>query len=382
MIVRNLIFLIFSFNFSLSASDSLPIYNDYSDIIASTYYDYSPEDLAILKASSSNKRITKESLQKWDFFLATLLKDNKYHKTGSYRIFAYLYTAQRDAAFLSYQAQGEFVGSLDQISLMIIRLFFPSLDPSFAIDNDPYSIKLAEIVFAKYRDRFLILNQKLEDKDSFSIFPWIGFYEEFTTPQGATPWFTSPIITKMMIPPPLSDTAFWDKQLEAIKQQQQKKINFKHLLRGFWTRYQPIGLRNWIAIGNYYIFSHDVPLPKILLFRSIFAIGLFDVVVASIKAKTYFGLTSFVDKKADTTEDAYFYSFPSLHASLAYTAASILTYFFPENKEYWKTLAYEVAFSRLAQQSDYPVNLDKAKELSEDIIRGLLKNRQFEPKGF
>lgn len=347
-----------------------------TSFIPLTYYDYTNEEIESLKQASTSERITKESLQKWDLILNELLQKNEFRKKGPYRLYVYLYTAQRDAAFLSYQAHGEFMGSIDQVSLMMLRVFFPDFQLPFPIKEDPYSLQLAKIVVPRYEERFNRVYKTIQkEESSFSIAPWTGSYQEFQEPVGSTPWLVSPLISQILAPPPPEDTAFWEKQLAEIKKNENKGLNIKLLLQGFWIRYQPIDFRNWIDIGNQYIFSHDLPLSKILLFRSIYAIGLYDVVLASIDAKVLFGIKrpSAINQEIHTSiTPAYYYSFPSLHAGLAYTAASILTYFFPENQKYWERLAQETAFSRVSQQLNYPVDIQGAKDLSKKTVEELL----------
>lgn len=331
-------------------------------LISQTYYDYSSQELDLLKSSHSLEKITKESLQKWDLVVTHLLQSHPLIQKLPYRIYAYLYTAQRDAAFLSYQTHEEFQGSLDQLNLMILRLFFPDFKPTFPIIVDAYSQKLAEIVFSRYQKRFISVGGKVSDPNKLSVMPWTGIYREYELPPRVTPWVVSPLIGKILTPPSAEDTAFWEKQLLERKKNK-KKYNVKLLLQGFWITYKPVDYLNWVDIGNLYIFSHDVPLQKIFLFRSILTIGLYDALVADVKEKEYVHIKH-PYKDNSIASASLSANFRSIHASLAYTATSIFTYFFPENKEEWKKLAEDVIFSRPLSRANYPIEVEGAREHS------------------
>jgi hypothetical protein len=93
-----------------------------------TYFKYDESELKRLADQTSNGVMTDSELVFWDE-IAKELSLNQSETIGADfpRMLAYLYTAQRDAALLSYRAHGKFMGSLGPVSSNVLKMFFTSV---------------------------------------------------------------------------------------------------------------------------------------------------------------------------------------------------------------------------------------------------------------
>lgn len=268
-------------------------------IVAEYYYDYSTEEMNRLRTLDSKLTMSKERLEKWDKALMELAKKYSLIEEDVYRISTYLYTAQRDAAFLSYDSTSSFKGSLDPISLAVIRLFYPFYVPSVSIDSDDYSYELVQIIFPNFKLRF---NQETKNIDKekrlMNIFAWTGYtalYNKSTL--GWIPWVMSPIAI--------------EDRLSPIKQRR---------LSSIWIKRHDLEKQNWLYVTNHYLYSHPVPFSKTVFVRSILALALYDAIITNVKLQHFYNVWEVDASPA-----------PPLHTTLGETAAAVLDYYFPEN---------------------------------------------------
>jgi len=315
-----LLFLILATTRLIASESEFP-----SSIVANYYYDYSSENIETLRALHSDFTISKERLQKWDTILKELLQDNPLPEGGFYRICAYLYTAQRDAAFLSFDATQSFKGSLDPITVAIIRLFYPFFTPSITLEEDEYSYTLAQLVFSNFKVRFNEENKEIRKEKRFiNIFAWTGQRLEYNkSVLGWTPWVISPISMESDAPPQPEDQASW-------KQLLLEQEGLTPSPTTFWAKRSSVEKDNWLDITNRYLYSRDISLAKTLFTRSILALALYDAIITNTKTK-YFYSALFTETKI-----------PSLKRAIAYTAASVLSYYFPKERDHWLNLAAEL----------------------------------------
>lgn len=284
-------------------------------IVANYYYDYTSETIEKLRTLQSDFTMTKESLQKWDAVLDELIKNHPTIEGGIYRIAAYLYTAQRDAAFLSFDAMKTFQGSLDPITIAIIRLFYPFFTPSFPIEADEYSYKLAQIVFQNFKLRFEQENTDIyKETKIVNIFAWTGQSLEYNkSTLNWTPWVISPISFESN---PLSEIVEKEKIEEKALNRESTPLNKKN---------------NWLYIANNYFYSEDISFDKVVFTRSLLALALYNAIITNTKLHYFYDVKQlYIDKNLEI---------PSLESTLAYTAVSILTYYFPKEKARWLEIA-------------------------------------------
>ncbi|RUR13956.1 hypothetical protein [Legionella sp. km772] len=123
-----------------------------------TYFSYSNQDTQLLNTLNSSHEITQKSLMKWDQIMFDLVKENKLGDAYASRVYAYVYTAQRDAAFLSHNLKHRFMGSIEPLSAAVLCLFFTDSCSSIkeqisSIKDDNFSKSLTKIVMQKITRR-------------------------------------------------------------------------------------------------------------------------------------------------------------------------------------------------------------------------------------
>lgn len=319
-----------------------------------TYYRYASSEL---KNLSSTQTISEEQLKKWDQVAKDYFEKNKVSSYTPPRFYVYLYAAQRDAAFLSYNAQDHFEGSLDPISEKIGKLFFPDFPQPEKFTTDPYSEKLAALVFAKYQKRYQNEATQIPrspippEKEVAKEIPWIVFPIEDFRPEP---------------PPPAGDNR-WKEQMGKLKRIQRMLTKKQKEAALFWADNEEA---DWRVMTNNYLFECDIPLAQMLLVRSVLTMGLYDATIVCLEAKyTYNIPRPFVyDPKFKPVAPAPTSpSFPSCHSTRADTAATILSYYFCDKSDQWKKMAEEDGHARLYGGVHYPIDHILGKKLGKKI---------------
>src|ERR1700722_9557365 len=136
------VLLMLSCNAIAVANESLP-----------TFFHYQKSHLNALKRLETKETLDQKDLQKWDVFCENTAERLGLKYDFRTLFFTYLYSAQRDAAFLSYEAKDCFEGSFDPISAKVFKLFFPNEPLPEDLKQDAYSEMLASIVIKKYATR-------------------------------------------------------------------------------------------------------------------------------------------------------------------------------------------------------------------------------------
>lgn len=313
-----------------------------SEWIDAPYYTYSQQNYNLLAPLSSVFSITKESLQKWDLVIQDLLKKYLRPSDSPYRVYAYLYAAQRDFIFLSYNKFQKYAGSIDPISFSMARLFFPefTLPPFF--ETDLYSDTLAKIIFQKYQKRFneeeAIISK--EEIYIFNMSAWTGHQIEFgESIQFWKHWQIPYLGNKLM--PSTSQNSLSKKKFKASKTKP-NPLPFRPF--PLWVK--PIAKPSididWIQVTNQYLFTHPIPLEKVVLIRSLLSMAISDTLIVNFQSKYnrktkefYFEDFSFFTRPPQHAD------YPSAHVAIATTASELLTHFFPEQKAKWEQLSEE-----------------------------------------
>ncbi len=114
-----------------------------------TEFAYSEEKL---KETRSPQLITLERIDKWEEPLQKYFSDQNISPSVRAHFYTYLYIAQRDAAFLSFNAHHCFIGSLDPLTAQIVQAFFPDFSAFPEMVTDPYSEQLAQEVWGKLKN--------------------------------------------------------------------------------------------------------------------------------------------------------------------------------------------------------------------------------------
>lgn len=172
-----------------------------------TYFSYSSLEIECLGSVESHFSITESSLKKWDKIASDLAEKDNLGHYFKVRLFTYLYVAQKEAAFLAYNATQKFTGSLDPISYAILNLFFPKVNFPTEISSDPFSEKLANIVLPHFRDKF----EKEQGIDlEFKVNPEMSQRKETNYTLGSDvakwiPWAAIPEVAYWPKAPPSDD---------------------------------------------------------------------------------------------------------------------------------------------------------------------------------
>ena len=118
------------------------------------YFSYTSEELKGLEDLNSDKIMTQDEIDQWIQLVFDMLR-SRIKDVEASRAYTYLFIAHRDAAALSYKTKNKLAGSLSEVSKATLCLVLPKkcdMIPS-PIISDPYSLKIAEIVTQKIKDR-------------------------------------------------------------------------------------------------------------------------------------------------------------------------------------------------------------------------------------
>lgn len=340
------------------------------------YYDYSAEKIKEIIALSTHLNVTKESLRKWDLFLENYL--HTFSAGKAVRVFTYLYAAQADFSYISQEIHGEIKGSLDPLSLKIIRLFFPFFPAPETMVSDEFSIALAEMIIAKYEAR--LKREEISEKEMteyFSVEQWGGAQSALgKNILGWLSWVLPSFSVKYTpAPPSLNDYSFWDEQLKLVLKAYENITEEQKKFTEYWGGFLEQGGGSWFKISNDYLFSHSIDLDKILYIRMYLAFSAYDALITSFGAKyTHQIPPPYVRNKKIVPFVEYFYypSYPSAHAMVSFVMAHLLGHFFPEKKEEWLQLAEKVGQSRVWGGANYPIDIEIAKKVAESLYVQIL----------
>ena len=384
---KNKFYLISIAFFFLIVLGALYFFNFHQKDYLPTYFSYSPTALNQLNELTSQLEVTKKELEDWDDETFALIKKYKLEDRYAARIFSYLYTAQADFAFLSYNLKGKMLGSITPISAEVLGLLFPNEIKSISDFNqsgsqvfDEYTSNLTNLVFEKIKERFKA------DKKQEKLFPekisphfWAGRrpYSGQDTGSWKT-WnlekgdqFRSP-------PPPEPDSQEWKKQLELTKDAlknitPEQKIAVVHWAGGPGTMTPP-GL--WLVIASEYIDSKTLPLRKILEVRAVLARAVADAAIAVFDSKYTYWIKrpNMMDPSVQTVMPTPNYpSYPAGHSAISAAAATILTFYFPEMKEQWDKNQEEASNTRIWGGIHFLLDakegIEQGKKVAEEALK-------------
>lgn len=346
-----------------------------------TYFAYSLNETEELKKLSSKAVISSQSLQKWDQLSEKFIRKAQFAYLDAVRMYTYLYNAQRDAAFLSYNAKDCFEGSLDPISEGILRLFIPDYVRPNDYIADTYSEKLATIVLSHYQ-------QRLKKENSLTLeykIPAEMMAKKETAYQVGIhvakwiPWIAGPEVKYRTPPPPSEKDPIWKQQIVAIKKAQKNLTEEQQHAIKFWAGLTGPESGDWKKIVNDYLFENDVPLAKMLLVRSMMMIALYDSTIACMHSKYYYHVI-----RPQVRDPTITYlipcpnhpSYPSGHSTNSTAVMVIVTHYLPENAGEWKRLAEEAGMSRIWAGIHYPIDNTAGQELGRQIGDAIIEDQE------
>lgn len=341
------------------------------------YFNYSAETLSPLKNENSKLMITSNELKQWDEVMFDLVKKNKVDADSS-RIYAYVYTAQRDAAFISHNLKSRFEGSIGPVTQQTLCQFFPNDCSAIEVtETDPYSNKLAEIVLEKLKVR--IKEDKAQEKPyamKTGANYWAGTVPHFGQSFGS--WKTWVIKTSSQFRAPNPPTEEeWQLQLSEVKKARAEITEEQKKAVVFWAggpgTITPPGL--WLDAANNYMWEHNIPLEKELLVRSTLAMATADSIAAVFDSKyTYAQKRPFMrDHTIQTVMPTPNHpSYPAGHSAISGAAAVVLDHYFPENAKQWNSMADEASLSRVWGGIHFPIDtktgMDQGRSIGKTAV--------------
>lgn len=361
-----------------------------SDITAATalsespilrpYFSYSQEEIQSLDTLDSDKIITDVEVDKWIRTTFDLVK--KDHKEVDItRVYAYLFTAQQDAAALSYQSKKKLAGNLTAVSKKTLCLLLPdecvNIHPGE--ESDAYSLKVADLVVSKVKER-LKEEQKILDATPLSPVPqeWPrGKYYGSNFGHMKT-WLLNAGDQFRLANPKEYGPLEIKNQKEELEKILSSITEDKLETAEKWSTGQgTISLSGkCIELANTYMAKNQIPLERAMKIRSVLAMGLADATTAYFDSKyTYWKLRpsmQFHDLKT-TIKAPLSPSYPSGHATLAMAAAIIMDHYFPENQTVWDNTAIEIGHSRIWGGVHFPVDDHDGIELGRKIGNWVVK---------
>ncbi len=324
-----------------------------------TYFSYSQEELESIPTNNSKVSISPESIYYWDKVTHKLVSENTQKKSFTEdvaKMYAYLTIAQRDFAALSYAKTDALAGSFDTLSKDVLCLFFKD-DCSVILTQeapDKYSDAIALLVLSK-------INERIEKDQSllkpYDLLPgadyWTGPDPRIGISSGNSLGFFIKSGKQFRAPKPFPiDSPEFRLELTKVKdilshatQEQKEAVVF--WAGGPGTKSFPGQL---LGIADTYMKDTNVPPERVLMVRSILTMAVVDAATAAFDSKyAYLVKRPFMMDNSIVTvmPTPNHPSYPSGHSTLSAAAATILTFYFPENKDAWDKFAHEAGMSRV-----------------------------------
>jgi hypothetical protein len=232
-------------------------------------------------------QIATSELAFWDNVIQNMPDDIFAEKGGKTRLYAYLSNAQKSFANASLAITGSYTGSLDPVSLHIIRLFDPNYRPSSQTSADPFSQELAQEIIKEYQARF--------EEEQSRIYPytvpdWNDMWQG-TTPYiglkipSMKPWFldsANEFRACALLPP---QDSFWKSQLDQVASTMKQTTSEQKQRILFWAGMIAQDSSEWRDIAAKYMTKKNIPLKKQLQVRACLGSGLFDAMIATFDSK-------------------------------------------------------------------------------------------------
>lgn len=341
-----------------------------------TFFSYSTQELAPLSALSSRQEIIVSDLYTWDEKAFERIINTKSLDVDAAKFYTYLAIAERDFAHLSYNQRGAFSGNLSIIARRVFCEFFPTDCSIIFISGteDEYSRKLAEIVMAKITGRITA--------DEAQVHPYpakVGseFWDGKEPMIGRTtgswlPWTlergdqfrvsTSLALNSAAFKEQLTIT---ERSLKNISLEQRRAVVFWAGGPGTKT---PPGI--WLNILDEYLKDKQISIETALNARAALSAAMMDAFIGCFDSKyTYWVRRPFmVNRTIQTVMPTPNHpSYPAGHACVSGAAKTVLSYFFPEDEEYWQTQAGEAANSRVWGGIHYSIDNQAGLELGERV---------------
>lgn len=348
-----------------------------------TFFSYSTNELqAIRLLALPEESLSQKTLEEWDPLIYKITSD-PLPDGRTTRLMAYLYVAQRDFALISHQITQRWLGNPDSLITKIIQLIYPNFHSEKPIKEDFYSEKIGEIVFHKIKDRFQHEEANLKDypakngpHDWKEIPPYFGLRVG-----SCIPWMLTSLKDFQAVPPPGPDSLIWAYGINQILFEQSRLTPQQRQLIYYWAGQEGPESGNWFAIFNQFLQKKSLPLQNFLFFRAILAMGITDSLIAAFDSKyTYWIMRPHMrdPQIVQIVTVPKHPSYPSAHSVSSAAASTILSHFFPEEKQYWQKTAFEAVNTRiwggLHYMYDNEQGLIQGEKIGQAVIRKIAES--------
>lgn len=336
------------------------------------FFKYSELELAPLKNLNSPFQMSEKELEKFDSIAEQAADENKLTFYQHARMFTYLYVAQEEMANLSLMLKGSYQGTLNTISKKILILFIPNIKLSIE-KSDPYSEKLADIVFQKIKKRAAIEDAS---KNKYEVPPI--HQEMFSSGLDVAkwiPWLAIPPQKFWPAPPPPPTSPVWKAEILKIKEAQSNLTDENKKIIYQWAGLPNHWSQDWRRIANQFLIENNISFTKQLQVRSVLNVALYDTIISYITMKYHY--QTLRPQIIDPTVKYYIKvpkhpSYPAGHAAESACAATIMDYFFSSQTNKWQALANQCSNSRVWSGVHYPIDLKGGKEIGNKVSNTVL----------
>lgn len=349
-----------------------------------TYFSYTSAEVDSLRDLSSDLKMSIDDVFEWEDTLFDLVSDQRITRSAAKNMLAYLVVAQRDAAYLSHKVHHEFRGSIDPISREVACIFLSHVCQEIPVETDAYSERLTAIVLPKIvaKIRAAESNTKAYEMRSEDQ------YWDYGNPKVVSQetWLIDPLKSYRTQPPPEFGSDADLAQVQMVKDALDNITDDQILAVLRWSGgpYTVGTNALWPELATKYMrrtgFSD---LAQALKIRSVLLMTVIDTrIVVDDSKYTYLVKRPATRLGPDDplytimpTDDSP--SYPSTSMVVAAAAATIMSYYFPENTDGWNDVAKQIGDSRVWSGIHYPMDPEQGATLGRQV--GLDSLRIAEP---
>ena len=347
----------------------------------STYFTYSEEKLEPLRSSTSDREVTVEDVLEWEDRLFDLVNDEKINAGAVSKILPYLVVAQRDAAYLSFNAHQKFKGSIDPVSRDVSCIFIPDVCHDLPVDTDAYSEMLAEIVMSRVNERMSAAEAETGLYSLKGDRFWIGKGEPKKL--GLKTWLLE-TASQFRVPKPVELAPGQDQdQIQMVKDALSKVTPEQRAAVLRWSGGPGTkgATAHWLDLATKHMRDTNFDdVARALMIRSVVQMTVWDAITAGNDSKyTHLALRPFA--RVDEDDSIYTVmptpsspSHPSTSTTIAKAAATVMSHYFPERTEEWMGIAEEIGHSRVWGGVHFPVDVQQGHILGAQVALANLRN--------
>lgn len=306
-----------------------------------------------LQAIQPSETSLLETISKWDKKVSEILQKFPLEDSGGNRLWGYLLHAQNEAII-----QG--IGSIDEVSLHVIQLFYPD-----RIKTPPFD-KMVSLDRRFFEEESQIHSHIISIREGgwVGTFPFVGLKV-----LSWRPWVLKSA-DEFRLPVPPSSEIFWKEQLGKVKQAMKEASEGEKQRILFWAGIPSYKEGNWRVIVNEYMRRRRTPLMTQIKVRNALGKAIVDANIASFDSKYAYVVKrpNMLDPNLKTYIDTPNHpSFPSGHSTVGAAVVEVLNHFFPENSFEWKRLLEEAGRSRILAGIHFPIDKEAGEILGRKV---------------